>query len=551
MTLGHFNPVTLEVYWNRLISLVEEAENVLIRTAFSTIIGEARDFACILLNQRGESLAQARMAVPEFALTLPRTVRYFLGIFPPASLKPGDVLITNDPWQGSGHLSDVNLVTPVFYRERLVGFFASVAHVSDFGGTVGYHTGRDVYEEGLYVPGYKLYEAGKRNRLLFDLIAANVRVPKLVLGDIEAMITAIEVGRDRVCEFLDDTGLPDLDDFSEEIGRLAEEAMATALREVPEGVYRGSYTFDGYVEPLTIRAEVTIADGRAYVDFVGTSPQQERGAINAPLSITTADTLYFFQYLFTPDLPVCSALFRPIEVSAPEGCLINPRRPAAVKGRTKTTFHVAEALFNALSSVAPERVQAGSGHSCYVISNGLDRVGRPFNSFYLPAGGMGATLERDGHDCTHFPTNVAVTSIEIFEHTAPLLVLHKEILPDSGGAGRYRGGNGQRVLLRSVSDASLTVTLRPEDWRCPPAGLLGGKPGALCRVFLNGERVYADLIDLKPQDELVVETPGGGGMGPPATRDRGAILRDVREGMVSPERVANVYGVEALEDMLR
>ncbi len=537
------DPIKLQVMWNRLVSIAEEAETTLVRTSFSTVISEARDFACILLDTQGRSIAQAWTTVPEFTLTLPTTVAYCLAKFKPEDLEPGDVLITNNPWQGSGHLSDINLVRPIYHNDRIVAYFGTSGHVSDIGGVIGYHSARDLFEEGLDIPITKLYRAGKPDSLLFSLIEANVRVPDLVLGDIAAMSSALGVGSDRVVEFLKDAGLDDLEELAREIGDRASRAMREALARLPEGEFEGAYTFDGYATPVTLKARVTIKDGTAHVDYTGTSPQVDKGAINAPLVISRADTLYFFQYLFTPDVPTCSALFDPIALTVPPGSILNPSPPVAVKARSKTTFHIPEALFNALAPIIPDYVQAASAHSCYVIANGRDAHGRAFNTFYLPGGGMGAAATRDGLDCTLFPTNTTVTPIEILENTAPLVVREKALQIDSGGPGKHRGGAGQTITLQSISSRPLTITLRPEDKKFPPKGLLGGSPGAPCRIWVNGELIDTDLLDLQPNDVLTIQLPGGGGFGSPFERPIELVERDVRGNLVSPQAARDEYGV--------
>lgn len=538
-----FDPITLEVMWNRLITIAEEAENTLVRTSFSTVISEARDFACVLLDARGRSIAQARMTIPEFTLTLPVTVSHCLQAFETESFAPGDVIITNDPWMGSGHLSDVNLVRPLFFRDKIVGYFGVSGHVSDFGGLIGYHSGRDHYEEGLHIPYNKLYRAGEPDQILFSLIEANVRVPDLVLGDIAAMASALQVGERRVVEFLEDAGLEDLSSLSKALGERARGAMQASIRELPEGTYKGEYEFDGYKDPLTLRATVSVRGDEILVDYAGTSPEVREGAINAPLVISRADTLYFFQYILTPGVPTCSALFDPIRVQAPPGCLVNPQPPVAVKARSKTTFHIPEVLFNALAPVLPEIAQAGSGHSCYVIINGRDGHGRAFNSFYLPGGGMGATHERDGFNCTLYPTNTTVTPIEVLELTAPVLIAEKRVLCDSGGPGRFRGGAGQRVVLRNISDRPLTLTLRPEDKLRPPVGLLGGEAGTPNRLWLDGEPCDLDLLEFQSGSELRIHLPGGGGFGPAHERPPELVALDVREALVSLEAAREDYAV--------
>jgi N-methylhydantoinase B/oxoprolinase/acetone carboxylase alpha subunit len=532
--------IGLEVTWNRLISIAEEAEHALVRTSFSTVISEARDFACIVLDADGHSIATAPMTIPAFSLALPVTVAEVRRRFGEDGLAPGDVLIVNDPWHATGHLSDISIIRPLFRSERLIGFAAATGHVSDIGGVVGYHSGRDLFEEGLHIPFSKLFDRGRRDETMWSLIAVNVRVPDLVLGDIEAMVAATEVASGRVDELLDDIGLETLAPISEAIGTRASQAMRDAIAALPDGEHRGMYEFDGYERPVALRVTITVDGDAAHVDFTGTDPQVSAGAINAPFVISRADVYYFFQYVLTPEVPACSALFEPIAVTAPEGTVVSPTFPAAVKARSKTTFHIPEALFQAVEPLLGDRIQAASGHSCYVILNGRDERDRAFNSFYLPGGGMGAASVRDGLDCTLFPTNTTITPVEVLECTAPVVVLEKRVLPDSGGPGRWRGGCGQRVTLQSVGARPMTVTLRPEDRRRPPVGLRGGQPGGACEVWLNGARTDADLLELRDGDQLAIHTAGGGGVGSPEDRPDELIQADLASGRLT-EAGATAY----------
>ncbi len=543
MSPTELDAVELGILWSRFVSIMEEAQNTLLRLSFSTVIGEARDFACVLLDPNVDVFATARMMVPGFTFTLPHTVHHFLRCYPAASLQPGDVLITNDPWQGSGHLSDVSVASPIFYRGRIVAYVACCAHVADIGGTVGYHTGRDVYEEGLAIPSTKLCEAGLLNELLLQFVRANVRVPDMVVGDIMAMLAALELASQRVAEALEDTGMRDILPFSQAANRCAEKAMRAALADIPDATYHGEYTFDGYEQPLTIKTTVTVNGDEAELDFTGTSPQQRRGAINAPFVMVRGSSMYAFKYMLCPEVPTCSGLFAPIRVTAPEGCLVNCTRPVSVKARSKTSFHIVDSIFRAFEGALPERVQAATGHSTYIIVNGVDDSGCGYNSFYIPGGGMGASAERDGPDCTLFPTNTTITPVEVFENTAPLIIHEKALLADSGGAGRRRGGLGQRLRIRSNSSRPVTITLRPEDRVCPPLGLCGGGPGRASQIRLNGDIFEGDLLDLLPGDVLEVDLPGGGGVGRPALRDPEAIRQDIAEGLMSLETARHVYGL--------
>lgn len=536
------DPATLEVHWNRLITIMDEVDLAVVRTALSTIVAESRDFAVTLLNARAEGLAQSVLSLAHFTTMIPRTARLMLEKYPPETLREGDVLLTNDPWLASGHLPDLNVVKPVFYKGRLVAYIGCAAHVSDMGGTLTYFGARDVYEEGLRIPPCKVYDAGEPNEQVLEILAANVRVPDTVLGDLRAMLAATNVGERQLCEFLEDTGLDDIDELSRAIQERSERVMRRTIAEIPDGVFSHSVEIDGHrdptapttepAEPHVIAATVTVRGEEMEIDYEGTSPETRNAAVNAVYAFTVGETLNALKAALVPEIPNNEALFAPISIVAPEGSLLNARFPAPVKGRSITGLHAHEAVFGALAEAMPERVQAGTGVALLMVVNGQHPDGTPFNAFLLAAGGMGALNEKDGHNVANFPVNCSIAPTEIFENHVPLLLMRKEMLAGSAGAGRQRGGLGQRLVLRTSGDTPATITTRPNNRQFPPPGLLGGEPGQLCKVTLNGEPFEPTLLTLRPGDEFVCDLPGGGGIGDPADRDPALVERDHALGYV-------------------
>jgi N-methylhydantoinase B len=537
------DPISLEVYWSRLISIMDEADLTVVRTALSTIVAETRDFAVMLLDANATGIAQSALSLTHFTGMVPRTVRLMLERFPPDTLRDGDVLLTNDPWIGSGHLLDLNVVKPIYYQGRLIGYVGCAAHVSDVGGRNTYMGAQDVYEEGLRLPPCKVYEAGTPNEDVLNILAANVRVPETVLGDIRALLSATSVAERQLRDFLAECGFEDLQLVSEAIQAHSEQAMREVIETLPPGTYRHAIQLDGHAdpsrpaagepEPHTIAATVTIGDGGIVVDFEGTSPETRNAGVNVPYSYTVAETLNALKAVLVPEIPNNEALFRPVTIRAPEGSLLNCRFPAPTKGRSVTCLHAHGAIYGALSTIIPDRVQAGTGVGLVAIINGQHPDGRPFNAYLSASGGVGALQGRDGLSVAKFPSNTSITPSEIFETHVPLLLTRKELLPDSGGSGRSRGGLSQRLVLRNVGDATVFVTTRPNNRQVPAPGLLGGRPGSLCSLRLNGQLYESPNVTLRPGDELVCDLPGGGGFGDPNERDAERRARDRRLGLTT------------------
>jgi N-methylhydantoinase B len=539
--------ITLEIMWNRLIAVMDEIDDAIVRTSFSTIVGESRDFGYILTDERGRSLCQSTFSPPNFCVVLPRTAKVLLERFPLETLEDGDVLATNDPWIGTGHLPDFVLISPVFVEGRVVAFVGSIAHVSDVGGHSGDIEALDVFQEGLRLPPSKLYRAHAPNRELFELIAANCRVPELVVGDLNAMIGTHWIGGRRLREFLEDHELPDLTSLAREIHGRSETVMRQRVDALPDGRYEFGLDIDGYEEVVHLHAKIEIRGSDIFVDYAGSSEQRSGAAINCVYNTTFASTMFPFKCALVPEIPNNEGLFRPIHVTAPAGSILNATFPHPVKSRAKTTNNLNQVIFGAVWPVIGEHAQAGSGSIWPFTLRGDEEGYGRFVVDMLPHGGRGALPELDGMPPVAFPHNSVVTPCEIMESKAPVLFLRKELRADSAGAGRRRGGLGQVIELRHVGRNEMILSLIPDKIVCEPPGLAGGRPGVVGTVLLNGRELDRfPPIRFRAGDVLELRLPGAGGFGPPAEREPERVARDVALGYLSAEAAVAAYGPSAL-----
>lgn len=554
MSVVH-DPGALQVVWSRLIGTTQEMFTTVWRTAFTPVVAIIQDHGCAVMDADGNCLAHAPSSMPAFNLTMPLVVRAVLKRFPVETMKPGDVFATNDPWLSAGHLNDICVVTPVFKNGRVVAFCGTIAHANDIGGTNDDRRPRSLYEEGLQIPISKLYDGGRRNELLWEIIALNVRQPDEVLGDLEALVTANTVGAREILRMLDEYGLDDLKEVSAEIRRRARGAVEAVIQEIPDGIYRAETPYDGFDETLVLRVAVHVEGNRLRVDYSGSAAQVE-SSINCTLAYTRAQTFYSLMCALTPEVPNNEGSLEPFAIYAPEGSILNCRYPAPVNMRLRTGWHINVVLYQALAPVLGDRVMAGCGHLGAFMARGRHR-GRPFSVPFFAGGGQGASYGRDGRAGYIFPSTAAGMSVERFESLAPLVIERKELLPDSGGAGRWRGGVGQRIEVRMIPGLQepVEILLTPDRMRCPAPGLEGGQPGGLCRLWLNGSPPAAGstfythgyVVLQSPEDRLVWDLPGGGGYGDPRLREPEAVARDVRWGLVSPEAARDVYGQDLSE----
>lgn len=534
---------TLEVMWSRLNSIADEAAITLIRTSFSTVVRESKDLTCVLFDTRGRSLAQATMSVPSFTGTLPLTMKHFLERYPAKQWLPGDVVMTNDPWLGSGHLPDINIAVPVFLKRKLVGFAGLVAHATDIGGKTLSATATEIYEEGLRVPVCRLVRAGKWSEDILDLIRTNVRVPDEVVGDLNALVAAGEIAHRRMVDFMKEFGLHDLTDLADEIQKRAEIAMRARIRALPRGTYHHTLIMDGFDEPLKIQVALRVVKDRLELDYTGSSPQQRSG-INSPWCYTYSYSVFAIKAVLTPEVPNNEGTFRPITVHVPERSLLNPAFPAATGARSTSGHFVVTAVYGALAQIVPSRVLAECGAPRpIIVVRGMRDDGRPFSQTLFCMGSMGARPTADGLSCIAYPTNTSVTPVEVVETGVPLRITKKEIIRDSGGAGKYRGGCGQWQEVELLSDAPSTISVRADRTQNPARGAAGGEPGSCTRILLNDREIDPKGITMGCKgDRLRVMTPGSGGYGDPFERDAARIATDVSNGFVSPEAAHKLYG---------
>ena len=546
-----FDPITLEILWRRLISIVDESDATVARTAFSSLLRDAHDYTCMFTDSRGRELAQGTLATPGQSGAMALGIRKLVQGLAPGSFRPGDVYITNDPWALAGHLNDVCVLSPIIYRNRPAAFTACILHHSDIGGRVA-SDNHEVFEEGLFIPLVKLYDAGTLNQGVLDMILANVRTPEQVNGDIRSQIAANHVCAGQIVRMIEEYGLENLDDLADEIIGRSERSIRASIAKAPAGVYRA----EGVVEQMEgqpdvrIRCAVTIEGSDITVDLTGTSPQVDWGG-NVVYNFTYAYVHMAVKSIFDPEIPNNHGIAAPIRLIAPEGTVVNCRFPAAVAARMQIGHFVTEVIYRALAQALPDRVVAAGGGTPATMQMfyGRHGDGRPFHTVLIRGGGLGASAARDGEGCFIFPANGANTPVEILESDSPLIVERRELLPDSGGPGKQRGALGRREVFRVPDDAyapqpPVSLAIQSGRFRLPPEGLFGGKPGARAQFLVNGRPgdPYG-LTRLKPGDTVVMDAAGGGGYGDPRARDRELLACDVREEKVSAESARRDYGI--------
>ena len=553
--------IHLQIMWSRLIAVVEEQAQTLVRTAFSTTVREAGDLSAGVFDRDGNMLAQAITGTPGHVNSMAAAVKHFLDAFPLATMKAGDHYITNDPWLTCGHLHDLTVVSPTFLRGEPVGLFASTVHVVDIGGLGMGPDGRQVFEEGLSIPLMPLARQGEMNEDLLRILRANVREPLQVEGDVYALAACNDEGSRRLVEMMDEFGIANLDRLGEHIIETSRAATLEAIGKLTPGKYKNSVTMDGYDRPLTLMAEMTIAPEGIHVDYTGTSPASAFG-INVVMNYTLAYTAFGVKCLVAPEVPNNAGSLAPITASAPDGCLLNVKRPRAVAARHTVGHMLPDLVFGCLHPILPGGVPAEGSSSLWnpQIYGGADVQDEldagehgdapPFSTVIFHCGGTGARPGKDGLDVTAFPSGVRTIPVEATESVAPVMFRRREFREGSGGAGRYRGGLGQIIELGGADGMPVALLCNFERINNPARGRDGGGNGAPGRVTrVSGKPIRSKgRQSVAGGDFIRLELPGGGGFGDPATRDPDQVATDVADGLISRETAERDYRVALAVD---
>ncbi len=549
-----------QIMWNRLIAVVEEQAQVMIRTAFSTTVREAGDLSAGIFDLQGRMLAQAVTGTPGHVNSMMESVSHFMAKFPTATMRPGDHFITNDPWLGTGHLHDLTVVTPAFRGGKIVGLFANTAHVIDIGGLGMGPEGRSVFEEGLYIPIVKCFDQGAANETFFDFIRWGSRLPVELEGDIYSLCACNDAGARRLVEMMDEFALDSLDPLADFIFEASLRATIAEIGKLGRGVYSNEIYSDGYEAPVRLAAEMTVMDDAIEVDFTGTSGLSQRG-INVPAAYTRAYACFGIKVVVAPEIPNNWASLAPFRMKIPEGTILNAPRPYPVSVRHVIGHLLPDLMMGCLHQTVPGRVTA-EGASCLwnpplrgggAVSGqatGNRKVIGDFEVITFNSGGTGARPGLDGLDATAFPSGVRTMPVEATENVAPIVIWRKELRPGSGGAGRTRGGIGQIMEIAGKGDLEFAVNATFDRIANAPKGREGGLAGAAGVVALkSGPTLRTKGFQVIPDgDRLLLQMPGGGGMGHPHDRAPALVAADVRNGLVSVADAYNLYKVAVSAD---
>ena len=549
-----------QIMWNRLIAVVEEQAQVMIRTAFSTTVREAGDLSAGVFDLQGRMLAQAVTGTPGHVNAMSESVGHFLAKFPAETMRPGDHYITNDPWLGTGHLHDLTVVTPAFRDGKMIGLLANTAHVIDVGGLGMGPDARSVFEEGMYIPIVRCFREGVANDTFFDILRAGTRLPVELEGDVYSLCACNDAGARRLVAMLDEFSLSGLDELAAFIFESSRRATAAAIAAIPPGTYAASIRSDGYEWPVTLAAEMRVGADTIDVDFAGTSGLSSRG-INVPAPYCRAYACFGIKVVVAPEVPNNWASLAPFRMTIPEGCILNAPRPYPVSVRHVIGQLLPDLMMGCLHQAVPDRV-AAEGSSCLwnpplrgggSVSGqggGNRRVLADFEVITFNSGGTGARRRLDGLDGTAFPSGVRTMPVEATENVAPIVIWRKELRPGSGGAGRTRGGLGQIMEIAGADDLEFACNAIFDRIANPPRGRDGGGDGAPGSVGLvSGATLRTKGFQVIPDGErLLLQLPGGGGMGDPATRDPARVARDVRDGVVDAAEARDVYKVALGDD---
>ncbi len=546
-----FDTIQMQIMWNRLISVVEEQAQALLRTAFSPIVRECGDLSTGVFDLQGRMLAQAVTGTPGHVNSMAESVKHFIRHFPIDTMHEGDIYITNDPWLGTGHLNDFVLTTPCFQDGTLVALLACTAHITDIGGLGTGPDGTDVHMEGIFIPMLKLADQGRMDETLLAMVRQNTRQPVETEGDVYSLAACNDIGCKRLVEMMDEFGLTALDELAGYICKNSFDAVMAEIAKLPKGTFRNTMTIDGYDTPLELVASLTIADDGVSVDFDGTS-KQSRFGVNVPMAYTTAYSCFGLSCIVSPDVPNNAGSLAPFTVAAPEGTILNAPYPAAVCSRHVIGQMLPDVVFGCLAQAVPEMIPAeGAGCLWNLTFRGdTDRGSNDASIFCITAvtnGGTGARPTKDGLSATAYPSGVRGTPVEINESVAPIVVWKKEYRPDSAGPGTYRGGLGQVIEVESAIGADLELLAAFDRINYPPRGRAGGLTGQPGSVALaSGTRLRGKGTQHVAKGErLIIHTPGGAGHGAPRARAREQVLADLRNNLISPEGAARDYAYAA------
>ena len=557
--------VSFQVMWNRLISIVEEQAQALVRTAFSTSVREAGDLSAGVYNRHGEMIAQAVTGTPGHVNAMADSVAHFIRRIQIVNMFEGDIYITNDPWEGTGHLHDITVVTPSFFAGHLVGFFACTAHIVDIGGRGFGADANSVYEEGLYIPIMKFVDKGEVNQTLIAIVRGNVREPDQVVGDIFALGTCNEIGHRRLVEMMNEFELSKLEEVSEFIFENSKSATLDKINALPRKTENGFMQIDGYQSYIDLKVKLSVVQDEILCDFDGTSGVDKKG-INVPLVYTKAYACYALKCAIAPEIPNNAASLAPFKITAPEGCILNAKHPAPVALRHVIGHLIPDTVYAALDKILPDTVPSeGAGSLCnFQVSlrpsqnDTTSIVRKRAEVLMFNSGGSGARPQLDGMNATAFPSGVMTMPIEATEHTGPVIIWRKELRPDSGGAGKFRGGLGQFIEIGSYDGYEFDVSLMFDRVFHPAQGRKGGMPGGATVVCKDdGVKMRGKGVQLVEEGRRVqMSLPGGAGYGSPVDRDRQAIIRDVILGYVSVESSKKYYDLSSeevtlIEDAIR
>jgi N-methylhydantoinase B len=539
--MSNLSNTRLQVMWNRLLAVVEEQGQALIRAAFSPIVRECGDISAGIFDLKGRMLAQAVTGTPGHINTMAEAVKTLRAHFNIQQMKPGDIYMTNDPWIASGHQNDFLLMMPVFLNNQVIGFTSCTSHLVDLGGLGMGPEGSDIYDEGLLIPPCKLMDEGAINQLLMDIVKANSREPIANEGDIYALIACCETGATRLVDMMVEFDLTHLDTLANYIIDTSRRGTLAAIAKVPEGTYESALRIDGYEAEIVLCASLKVSKDGIELDFAGTSGCSRKG-INVPLNYATAYSVFALRCIIGPDIPNNAGSLGPFKVIAPTNCILNAQAPAPVAMRHTLGQLTPDLVYGCLSQALPDQVPS-EGASCMYdlpLRNTPEAVldgGDLFALELVYNGGTGARPAKDGLSATAFPSGVWGSQVEMTEAVAPILIAKRELRIDSGGIGKHRGGLGQHIELRSLNDQDFLLFLSVERIKYPARGRNNGGSGAAGRVRIG------DGHDLPGKGEirvpagktLIFQTPGGGGFGDPKLRTEAAVLHDVSEGFISEE----------------